>query len=310
MHDNISRPTAEHLLMDQQGQTLSYFRRHASDWQCKAIVPEHEYNLIEARNSAVLTTLSTLGKADRLLDVGCGTGQLVIDAARRGVAAAYGIDFAPEMIAQCEVNRSAAGVNARFDTVSFFDFKPPQEPYDIVSAQGFIEYISIEAMEDFFKRAAAMLRDSGALVIGSRNRLYNAVSMNHFTEMERKIGVLGMLTAEAIAIQASGSQQEVFEALRPFHRIHAHPAQHPDTGIGVALRCQFTPAELVGRLREHGFSPVTLYPIHFHALPPNVKEKFPAVHHETAIRLQQLAPLEHRLVPFCSSFVLEVRKHA
>src|SRR5262245_29731537 len=104
--------------MDQQEQTLSYFRHHASDWQRKAVAPEREYNLIEARNWAVLTTLSELGDAGQLLDVGCGTGQLVIDAARRGVAA-HGIDFAPEMIAQCEINRSAAGVAARFDTVSF-----------------------------------------------------------------------------------------------------------------------------------------------------------------------------------------------
>jgi hypothetical protein len=59
-------------------------------------------------------------------------------------------------------------------------------------------------MEDFFDRAAAMLRPGGALVVGSRNRLYNAVSMNRFTEMERKLGVLDRLTAEAIAIQTSG----------------------------------------------------------------------------------------------------------
>jgi|SRR6516225_1850718 2-polyprenyl-3-methyl-5-hydroxy-6-metoxy-1,4-benzoquinol methylase len=295
--------------MDQQGQTLNYFRRHASDWQRKAIAPEQEYNLIEARNAAVLTTLSELGKAGRLLDVGCGTGQLVIDAARRGVAA-HGIDFAPEMIAQCEANRSATGVDARFDTISFFDFEAPQEPYDVVSAQGFIEYISIEAMQDFFQRAAAMLPHGGALVIGSRNRLYNAVSMNRFTEMERALDVLDKLTAEATALQTSGSQKEAFEALRSHERIDPQPAQHPDTGIGVALRYQFSPAELVGRLRKHGFSPVTIYPIHFHGLPPNLKEKFPAVHHATANIMQELAPLEHQLVPFCSSYVLDVRKNS
>jgi hypothetical protein len=35
------------------------------------------------------------------------------------------------MIAQCEANRSAAGVDARFETVSFFDFKAPQELFDL-----------------------------------------------------------------------------------------------------------------------------------------------------------------------------------
>ena len=294
--------------MDQQGQALDYFRRHASDWQRKAVAPKQEYNVIEARNAAVLITLSELGGAGRLLDVGCGTGQLVVDAARRGVAA-YGIDFAPEMIAQCEANRSAAGVDARFETVSFFDFKAPQELFDVVSAQGFIEYISIEAMEDFFDRAAAMLRPGGALVVGSRNRLYNAVSMNRFTEMERKLGVLDRLTAEAIAIQTSGSQEEAFETLKAHERIDPQPAQHPDTGIGVALRHQFSPAELIGRLRKHGFSPAIIYPIHFHALAPSLKEQFPVVHHETANIMQQLTPVEHRLVPFCSSYVLDVRKY-
>jgi 2-polyprenyl-3-methyl-5-hydroxy-6-metoxy-1,4-benzoquinol methylase len=294
--------------VDQQRQTLIYFRRHADDWQRKAVNAEDEYSVIDARNAAVLATISEFKKPVRLLDVGCGAGQLVIDAARQG-ASSHGIDFASEMIAQCEKNKAAAGVDASFDCSSFFDFKVSGELYDVVSAQGFIEYVSIDAVEEFFARSAHLLRPGGAVVSGSPNRLYNVISMNRFTEIERELDILDLLISEAIALQAARSQKQAFDALARLERVDPQPQNHPDTGIGVSLRHQFSPAELVGRLRRHGFSPATLYPIHFHALAPTLRDEFPALHHEIAIVMQKLAPREQRLVPFCSSFVLDVRKH-
>lgn len=292
--------------MEQQQQTLDYFRRNADAWQRLAAGGE-AYNVIAARNAAAISTMQQLAKPCRLLDVGCGTGQLVIAAAALG-ADARGIDFAPEMIAACRTNAAADNVSAAFECRSFFDPAPLGEPYQLIAAMGFIEYISAAELTEFFRRSAAMLSRGGALVVGSRNRLFNAVSMNGFTAIEQRLGVLDRLVTEAVALGAAATQRQAIEALHGLARIDPQPAAHPDTGIQVTTRHQFSPAELVGRLRAAGLATATLYPIHFHAVPPAMKTEFRSVHDGVANIMQQTAPLDHRAIPFCSSFVIDARK--
>jgi 2-polyprenyl-3-methyl-5-hydroxy-6-metoxy-1,4-benzoquinol methylase len=98
--------------MTQQEQARHYFRSAAADWQDKS-VNTAGYSVIDARNRAVLDVVVRSENAVRFLDVGCGTGQLVIAVAQHGLEA-QGIDFADEMVTQCEANAAAAGVAARF----------------------------------------------------------------------------------------------------------------------------------------------------------------------------------------------------
>ena len=59
--------------------------------------------------------LAKCGPGDRLFDLGCGDGRIVIAAALRG-AEGVGIDFDPERIAEAKAGAEAAGVT---DRVSF-----------------------------------------------------------------------------------------------------------------------------------------------------------------------------------------------
>jgi 2-polyprenyl-3-methyl-5-hydroxy-6-metoxy-1,4-benzoquinol methylase len=293
--------------LSQQQQTERFFRATAGEWQQKAIGRSSEYNLIEGRNTAVLRTLESLPQARRFLDVGCGTGQLVIAAAQRGLEA-VGVDFAKEMVDLCEANCRAAEVKADFFAKSIFDFSAPPDSYDAISAQGFIEYVAPDDMEEFFARSARMLRPGGALVVGSRNRLFNALSLNAFTQSELKIGVLDLLVRQAIALHMSESQEEAFAALRELGGVEPQHQQHQLTGIEVDTRFQYSPADLIFRLRRHGFVPRVLYPVHFHGLPIRVKAEQPHLHAEIANHVGSIAPTDHRIVPYCSTFVLDVRK--
>jgi hypothetical protein len=38
-----------------------------------------------------------------------------------------------------------------------------------------------------------------------------------------------------------------------------------------------------------------------------VKSDYPALHHEIAKTLQRLAQKDHRIVPYCSTFVIDAR---
>jgi SAM-dependent methyltransferase len=56
--------------------------------------------------------LAGVGPDDRLIDLGCGDGRIVIAAARRG-AFAHGIDIDPVRIAEAEASARLAGVGER-----------------------------------------------------------------------------------------------------------------------------------------------------------------------------------------------------
>ena len=64
---------------------------------------------------ARMLALAGVGPGDRLVDLGCGDGRIVIAAAQRG-ASAYGIDIDPARIEEAEEAARAAGVG---DRVSF-----------------------------------------------------------------------------------------------------------------------------------------------------------------------------------------------
>lgn len=293
--------------MDQEKQTLQYFDTNAGDWHSKSVGMNDRYNVIAARNAAVTRTIDAMSGVCRFLDVGCGTGQLVIDVARRGIKA-KGIDFAPDMIRLCEANRQCAAVEAEFSCLSFFDLADETGLYDVISAQGFIEYISPAETDLFLSRSFSLLRSGGALVVGSRNRLFNLLSLNDYTLTELRLGTVEALTAEAVALHQSPSWDGAVKALGAHEKIYAQPESHPHTGIKVEVRYQYSPAELIKRGRAFGFVPRNLFPVHFHGLPPAVKAEHPELHIELSNTIGRLAPDDFRLVPYCSTFVLDLRK--
>src|SRR4051812_8285542 len=73
----------------------------------------------EARFKERLLDLARLSAEDRLLDVGCGTGPLAIEAARREPRAAiHGIDAAPAMLERARQKADRAGAGVEFTTGS------------------------------------------------------------------------------------------------------------------------------------------------------------------------------------------------
>lgn len=294
-------------MMEQQDQTLDFFNAFAGDWQRKAT--SETYSVIENRHAAVLKVMEAFGSGASLLDVGCGTGQLAIEASSRGWKA-LGIDFASEMIALSKSNNSVAEGNAQFECVSVFDLKATSDSFDVISAQGFVEYISLQQFDEFLDLVKPLLTNRGSLVLGSRNRLFNLHTLNEFTEIERQLGTIDRLVEESCILQTSSTQHEALSKLKKLKYEYEQPKSHPITGIGVETRYQFTPGDLITRLARHGLQVVGIYPVHFHALPLSVTDNQGA----SAIQnyLARFA-LEHwitlqNLVPYCSSFVIEAKK--
>jgi hypothetical protein len=51
-----------------------------------------------------------------------------------------------------------------------------------------------------------------------------------------------------------------------------------------------------------------VFPVHYHGLSPAVKSGNPEFHSRLAQAAAEIGTADQRLVPFCSTFVLEVRK--
>lgn len=294
--------------MGQQDQTLGYFRSHAEDWQRKAVATD--YSNIENRHNAVLATMGAYPEGSTLVDVGSGAGQLAIEASKRGWNAT-GVDFAEEMIAISQKNNIEAGASATFVRGSIFDHEIAPESVHVISAQGFIEYVSLAQLDDFLALVRGWLKPGGALAVGSRNRLFNLHSLNAFTELEQALGTTDRLLTEARLIQTAGSHDEAVASLAALGFEYDQPETHPVTGVKVDTRYQFSPADLMTKLARHGLNARRVYPVHFHALPLGFMAADPAVkatHKELARHASDNWIEEHRIVPYASSFVMEARK--
>ncbi len=293
--------------MNQQNQTLEYFKAHADDWNKKAT--DEAYSLIENRHNAVLEAMNGFNSNSSILDVGCGTGQLAIAASKLGWKS-LGVDFAQEMVDVCIKNNEEAGAKAQFSCSSIFDAKLENQSFDLVSAQGFIEYISLEQLSDFLKLVHSSLKEKGAIALGSRNRLFNLHSLNSFTDLEMSLGTLSNLATEGIILQMSDTQEEAVRKLEALSYEYEQPKEHPLTGVSVDTRYQFSPADLISNLTKHGFKVNRIYPIHFHPLPITMlrNELASEIHKQLAKLASTTWIGSHKLVPYSSSFVIEAQK--
>lgn len=295
------------MTTDQQREALSYFRAHARDWHRKASAQDDQrVNVIRQRNQHVLDVLAARGATRKALDVGCGTGELVCEIARSGIEA-IGVDFADEMIAIARSQANKQGLTkARFVCCSIFDYRTDPCSFDLISANGFIEYLSIDEMLSFFDLVYRLLSPGGSFVVGSRNRLFNIFSLNQFTRDELSGGALPSLMHEAITL-GSGAGLNDLRLIEPAPLQQAE-IKHPQTGVTVATRYQYTPRQLIEICEARGLRVEAIYPIHIHGTPPAFKNAHPEVHAAISNLLQEYATESTSLVPCASSFMIDARK--
>ena len=68
---------------------------------------------VNSRNSRMVVDMAKIKPGDKILDVGCGSGNLTLTAGR--IASAYGIDASSEMIDEARKKAKRNGSSAIFD---------------------------------------------------------------------------------------------------------------------------------------------------------------------------------------------------
>lgn len=293
-------------LDQRQRKTLEYFREHAGEWRGRAEADrERRVSTIGQRNDYALRLVENQpGRFRSSIDLGCGTGELVFELARRGLQGT-GIDFSDTMIELCREKASRLGLadRSRFEVGSVMDHEYGSARFDLVTAFGFIEYLRPEQLPVFFALCRSIVTPGGVLQVGSRNRLFNIVSLNQFTQAELTAGTTVELLREAVSLAQAETLDDYIERALADTEDGEVLREYPQTDVDVA-GYQYTPATLCRLLRDSGFRPVDISPVHYHGFVPVIARAHTELHASVSSLVHQRFPGEHRLVPFSSSYII------
>jgi 2-polyprenyl-3-methyl-5-hydroxy-6-metoxy-1,4-benzoquinol methylase len=113
-------------------------------------------------------------KTDRVMDIGCGRGELCVMLAKRGVSV-LGIDYAKDSVALCEELRGMLPANQKklinFQRGSLLDrnLKLKKNYYDFIYFLGVIEHMTVSEANRALEKIYSLLRKGGRVVIHTNN---------------------------------------------------------------------------------------------------------------------------------------------
>lgn len=300
---------------EQQKQTKEFFQKISEQWH---YIAEHDiegsFDIGKLRSQYMEKICSNfLNNKAKVLDVGCGTGNLVVRLLKKGYQA-IGIDFASSMIKKAKSEANKLNLpDENFIHSSFFEFKPDSK-FNLICASGFIEYISPNEFTDFINISRKFLKKNGLLCFQSRNRLFNCISFNDYTKAEIKLGEINNLLEECILFNESKSLEDLLK--KNFtSKISKNLTKHGKTGnqlikkIDVETRYQYTPFQIISKLQKNKFKVIDLIPLHIHAIPTGAKETNPDIHKKISNFLQIQNNFIINLMPIASSFMILAKKN-
>lgn len=101
-----------------------------------------------------------LAPGQRLLDIGCGWGALVMRAAEKYGARAVGITLSRNQHDLARSRVAAAGLADRVD-IRLQDYRDVDEKFDRVVSVGMFEHVGLRNLRDYFARTRELLADGG-----------------------------------------------------------------------------------------------------------------------------------------------------
>lgn len=103
-----------------------------------------------------------LEPGDRLLDIGCGWGGLVVYAAKKYGVQATGINLSQPQINYANSWIRSAGLDDRAQVISL-DYRDidPGQPYDKIVSVGMVEHVGLSKLDEYFSSAYQALKPGG-----------------------------------------------------------------------------------------------------------------------------------------------------
>ncbi len=110
-----------------------------------------------------------LKSGEKLLDIGCGWGWLIIRAAQQYGVEATGITLSIEQYKGAKERIRKAGLEDKVDVrlCNYMDLDPEQEQFDKIASIGMFEHVGKEFLPLYMQKANSLLRDGGAFLLHS-----------------------------------------------------------------------------------------------------------------------------------------------
>jgi len=158
-----------------------------------------------------------LKPGERLLDVGCGWGALILHAARNYGARALGITLSTRQaeLARERIEREGLGERCQVEVCDYRDLDA-EAPFDKVVSVGMFEHVGEERLPEYFQRAWELLRAGGVflnhgIAASATFRRKGASFMDRYVFPDA--GLVPLTTTVAIA-EATGFEVRDVEGLR------------------------------------------------------------------------------------------------
>jgi cyclopropane-fatty-acyl-phospholipid synthase len=186
-------------------------------YSCAYFTPDDDsLDAAQERKLELICRKLRLSPSDRLLDVGCGWGSLVIHAAARHGVRAVGVTLSGPQAELARARIREAGVADRCE-VRVADYREVADgPYDKIASVGMYEHVGLAELGTYAEAVAGLLRPGGLFLNHGIVRLFSD-DENQKTFVRRYIfpdGELHPVTAVMEAMRSAGLEVRDVESLR------------------------------------------------------------------------------------------------
>ena len=211
-----------------------------------------------------------------ILDAGCGTGRLLAYLLGNGFTG-VGVDIADGMLTMCRktlahIDDSLYSLeNTALDDLDMF----PDSSFDHVFCLSVFPYIPEDQERECYRELRRVLKTGGMLITSHQNELFDLFTFNKFTlrffernifpligEMDATVDTMPLKHHLASLISNPEAPCRTYSELSSHDRIFTRPEN---------------PVTFPEKLLQNGFRSNDTWFYHFHALPPLLMERLPAM---------------------------------
>lgn len=119
-------------------------------------------------------------KKARVLDAGCGTGQMTRELLKRGWDATS-IDYSPGMIKTATTAATKAGLQGKFQVLSLYELAKLNQKFDVIMLNGVLPYIAPEDETKVFEQLRKVSHDRTYLLSAHYNLYFSLLALDNWT---------------------------------------------------------------------------------------------------------------------------------